>query len=94
MTGVLLAVILTAQMSLKRYVATVYWLAVVLVSVVGTLVSDNLADNLGAPLEVSTVFFAVLLAVVFTAWYASEEPCRSTPSTPVDVRRSTGWRSW
>lgn len=47
LTGVLLAVALTVQMSLRRYVAGVYWLTVVFVSVFGTLVTDNLTDSSG-----------------------------------------------
>lgn len=71
-TGIVLAVVLTVQVSLRRYVAGVYWLTVVLVSVFGTLVTDNMTDNLGVPLEASTVVFSVLLGLVFLAWYAVE----------------------
>jgi uncharacterized membrane-anchored protein len=59
-------------MSLTRYVAGVYWLTVVFVSVLGTLVTDNMTDHLGVPLEVSTIVFSVILAGVFLAWYLSE----------------------
>jgi len=72
-TGVLFLIVLAVQMSLKRYVAGIYWLTVVLVSVFGTLVTDNMTDNLGIPLETSTIFFSVLLGVVFLAWYLSEK---------------------
>ncbi len=72
-TGVVLVVVLTIQMSLRRYVAAVYWLTVALVSVFGTLVTDNLTDNLGVPLETSTIVFSVLLGLVFLAWFASEK---------------------
>jgi uncharacterized membrane-anchored protein len=68
----LLVMSLVLQFSRDRYVPWVYWLAVALISVVGTLVTDNLSDNLGVPLEVSTVVFSVLLAGVFTWWYRSE----------------------
>lgn len=71
-TGLLLAVVLTVQMSLRRYVAGVYWLTVMLVSVFGTLITDNLTDNLGVPLATSTIVFSVLLALVFLGWSASE----------------------
>lgn len=71
-TGIVLAVVLTVQVSLRRYVAGVYWLTVVLVSVFGTLVTDNMTDNLGVPLEASTIVFSVLLGLVFLAWYAVE----------------------
>ena len=51
----------------------IYWLAVVLISVVGTLITDNLTDNFGVALETTTIVFAVALAVTFAAWYASEK---------------------
>lgn len=68
----LLLVALAVQFTMRRYVPAVYWLVVVLISVVGTLITDNLVDNLGVPLEVTTVIFAVVLAAVFTLWYRSE----------------------
>src|SRR6476469_9659511 len=67
-----LAVTLVFQFRARRYVPGVYWLAVVLISVVGTLLSDKLVDDLGVPLQTSTIAFAILLAVTFAAWYASE----------------------
>jgi uncharacterized membrane-anchored protein len=67
-----LVVVLVVQFRLDRYVPGVYWMAVVLISVVGTLVTDNLTDGHGVPLWLSTTFFAVLLAVVFAVWYARE----------------------
>ncbi|MEW2257586.1 hypothetical protein [Streptomyces sp. NPDC047869] len=68
----LLAVVLVAQLRTAAYRAGVYWLAVALISVVGTLISDNLTDNMGVPLETSTAVFAVVLAVVFVVWYRRE----------------------
>ncbi len=68
----LLVLVLWWQFRMRRYVPAVYWLAVVLISVVGTLVSDNLVDNLGVALITSTVLFASALAVVFVAWFAVE----------------------
>jgi uncharacterized membrane-anchored protein len=67
-----LAIALVAQFRLRRYVPGVYWLAVVLISVVGTLLTDNLTDGRGVPLWISTTVFAVLLAVVFSVWYLRE----------------------
>ncbi|MGA9345228.1 MAG: hypothetical protein WBV37_09040 [Nocardioidaceae bacterium] len=63
---------LVVQFRLRRYVPSVYWLAVVLISVVGTLLTDNLTDGQGVPLWISTTVFAVLLAVVFAIWYVRE----------------------
>jgi uncharacterized membrane-anchored protein len=68
----LLAVALVLQFRARRYVPGIYWLAVVLISVVGTLVSDNLVDNLGVPLWVTTIAFSILLAATFAFWYRSE----------------------
>ena len=70
--AVFLAFALAAQLRLRRYVPTVYWIAVVLISVVGTLISDNLVDNLGVSLTTSSIGFAIILAIVFAAWYRSE----------------------
>jgi uncharacterized membrane-anchored protein len=71
MTG-LLIVALALQFTQKRYVPWAYWLAVVLISIVGTLVTDNLVDNFGVRLETTTIIFSVALALTFIAWYASE----------------------
>lgn len=70
--SVLLVVALVAQFRARRYVPGIYWLAVVLISVVGTLITDNLTDNLGVALITTTIVFALALAVTFTVWYASE----------------------
>jgi uncharacterized membrane-anchored protein len=67
-----LVVVLAVQLRLTRYVAAVYWLAVVVLSVTGTLYTDILTDDLGVPLALSTSVFAVALAVVFGVWYARE----------------------
>ncbi|MDQ1551497.1 MAG: hypothetical protein QOD50_919 [Actinomycetota bacterium] len=71
MSGVL-AVVLVVQFRLRRYVPGVYWLAIVLISIVGTLVSDLLVDNLGVPLWATTVVFAVALAITFLVWFRVE----------------------
>jgi uncharacterized membrane-anchored protein len=60
------------QFRTRQYVPGVYWLTVVLVSVVGTLITDNLTDALGVPLELSTAVFTLALAATFAAWYRSE----------------------
>ena len=71
--GGLFVIALLVQLSLKRYVAPIYWIVVVLVSVVGTLVSDNLVDNLGISLQTTSIIFAAALAAVFTWWWISEK---------------------
>ena len=71
--GVLLAIALLFQFRLRRYVPGVYWLAVVLISVFGTLITDNLTDNLNVPLRTTTIIFGIALAIVFAIWYAVEK---------------------
>ena len=70
--GALLCATLVLQFRASRYVAPVYWLAVVLISVVGTLITDNLVDVVGIPLWVTTVVFAIALGVTFAVWYRVE----------------------
>jgi uncharacterized membrane-anchored protein len=71
MTAVLI-VALVFQFASRRYKPGIYWLAVVLISVVGTLVSDNLVDGYGVPLQTTTIAFGIALAITFAVWYASE----------------------
>lgn len=68
----LLIVALLLQLRSRRYVPWNYWLTVVLVSVVGTQITDALTDGLNVSLYVSTAVFAVMLAVTFAVWYWSE----------------------
>ena len=71
MAGVLVAA-LVIQFRQQRYVAWSYWLAVVLISVVGTLVTDNLVDNFGISLVTTTAVFTVALGITFAVWYMVE----------------------
>ena len=71
--GAALIIGLVFQFRLRKYLPGVYWLAVVLISVVGTLITDNMVENWGISLPTSTAIFAVALACAFGAWYASEK---------------------
>ncbi len=71
--SVLLIGVLVFQFRLRKYVPGVYWLAVVLLSVVGTLITDNLVDNYGVALQTTSVAFAIALALTFAIWYAKEK---------------------
>ncbi len=71
--GTLLIVVLFFQFRAKKYVPSVYWLAVVLISVVGTLITDNLTDNFGISLVTTTIIFAIALAITFMVWYVKEK---------------------
>lgn len=70
--GALLAVLLLAQFRARRYVPALYWSVVVVISVFGTLITDNMTDRYGVALTTSTPIFAALLAVVFATWFAVE----------------------
>ena len=69
----LLNIALVFQFRVRRYVPGIYWLAVVLISVVGTLITDNLVDNLGVSLRVCTAVFGAAMFATFGIWYASEK---------------------
>lgn len=69
----LLIVSLAAQFAVGRYIPALYWWLVVLISVTGTLITDNLTDNFGVPLAVTTTIFSIALIVVFSAWFAVEK---------------------
>ena len=88
--SVALVLVLVGQFRLRQYVPGVYWLAVVLISVVGTLLTDNLTDGHGVPLWISTAVFAVLLAAVFGVWYARERTL-SIHSIVTPPRESFYW---
>ena len=75
-TSMIMTVILLGTLALQfatdRYVPWAYWLNVVLISVVGTLLTDNLVDNLGVSLVTCTAGFSLLLGLTFLVWYRSE----------------------
>jgi uncharacterized membrane-anchored protein len=71
--GVGLGAALALQFLVRRYVAWIYWLAVVMVSVFGTMAADVLHVGMGIPYQVSTTFFTLVLIVIFAAWYAMEK---------------------
>jgi uncharacterized membrane-anchored protein len=70
--GAAFLVLLALQFRARRYVPWIYWSTVVLISVFGTLITDNLTDGHGVATTTTTPIFAVLLAVTFAAWYAVE----------------------
>ena len=88
--GALLLAALVGQFRKDRYVPWIYWVSVVLISVVGTLITDNLTDNFGVPLKVTAGVFAAALALTFGVWYASEKTL--SIHTIVTTRRE--WFYW
>ncbi|MGV8933262.1 MAG: hypothetical protein ACOH1I_01470 [Gallionellaceae bacterium] len=70
--GMLLLVALFFQFKTKKYMPAIYWLTVVLISIFGTLATDNLTDSLGVPLQLTTAVFSIALMLTFIFWYAKE----------------------
>jgi uncharacterized membrane-anchored protein len=68
-----LSVALFLQFSAKRYIAWIYWLAVVMVAIFGTMAADVLHVGFGIPYLVSTIFFFVTLIIIFALWYKTEK---------------------
>jgi uncharacterized membrane-anchored protein len=85
---VALLVALIFQFRAQRYIPGLYWLVVALISIVGTLLTDNILDNIGVPLEATAVAFAVALAVTFVVWYRAE---RSLSVHTIDTNRREGF---
>ena len=71
--GAMLLIALFVQFRSRKYLPSFYWMAVVLISVAGTLITDSLVDKLGVPLWVTTGVFTVALCLNFVAWYAVEK---------------------
>lgn len=72
-TGIALAISLALQFRARRYVAWTYWLALVMVSIFGTMAADGVHVVIGIPYLVSSMFFAVVLTAIFVTWYSSEK---------------------
>jgi len=70
--GIGLVVALLLQFSTRRYTPWIYWLAVVMVSVFGTMAADVLHVGFGIPYIVSTIFFILALAAIFYVWHKNE----------------------
>src|SRR6202140_5388045 len=73
------AVALALQFAAPRYRPWIYWLAVVMVAVFGTMAADVVHIEFGVPYVVSTIFFAVVLAAVFAVWYSNEHTLSIPP---------------
>ena len=82
--GIGFAAALGLQFVVRRYVPWIYWLAVLMVAVFGTMAADVVHIELGIPYLVSTACFAVALAVIFAVWYGSE---KTLSIHTIDTRR-------
>lgn len=69
---VIFAGALAVQFRVRRYIPWVYWLAVAMVAVFGTMAADVLHKQFGVPYAASTTFFAVCLGLIFIVWHKIE----------------------
>ena len=91
--GAALVLVLVVQFTSRQYRPAIYWLAVVLLSIVGTLITDNLTDNFGVALTTTTIIFGIIIALVFTAWYARERTLSIHAIYTTQARRLLlGWQ--
>lgn len=65
--------VMALQFKARRYIACIYWLAVVAVAIFGTMAADVTHVALGVPYIVSTIVFAIVLAIIFVAWQKCEK---------------------
>ncbi len=89
-TVIALVIVLFFQFRAKTYTPVLYWLVVVLISIAGTLFTDNLTDNLNVSLLTSTIVFSICLAAVFAIWYKSEKTL-AIHSIYTDKREAYYW---
>jgi uncharacterized membrane-anchored protein len=89
-TALIFVAALIMQFRSKAYVAWIYWFAVIMVSVFGTMVADIIHVLLGVPYEVSTSVFVIILAAIFIAWYATQK----TLSIHTINTRAREWYYW
>jgi uncharacterized membrane-anchored protein len=68
-----LVVALVLQFSVPKYIPWIYWLTVAMVAIFGTMAADVLHIQLGIPYILTTIFFAIILAIVFIVWQKSEK---------------------
>lgn len=93
-TSLIMSAILVAalvwQFIQKRYVPAPYWASVVLISIVGTLITDNMVDNFHVPLLVTTIVFTIALSATFILWFQREKTL-SIHSVFTDRREAFYW---
>jgi uncharacterized membrane-anchored protein len=71
-TGLVFLFVIWRQLRAPRFFITTYWAAVIMVSVFGTMCADVLHVKFGVPYVASATLFAVLLVLIFSAWWRTE----------------------
>lgn len=60
------------QLRQREYRAPIYWFAVMMVAIFGTMAADGIHDGASIPYSVTTPLFAVVVAAIFYFWNRSE----------------------
>ncbi|HEY9286541.1 MAG TPA: hypothetical protein VIT43_00805 [Candidatus Dormibacteraeota bacterium] len=71
--AVVLGISVLIQLAVRRYVAWIYWLAVSLVAVFGTMAAGIVHVYLGIPYIYSASLYALSVVVIFGLWWLSEK---------------------
>jgi uncharacterized membrane-anchored protein len=67
-----LAFAIWLQMRQREYRAPIYWFAVMMVAIFGTMAADGIHDGASIPYSVTTPMFGLIMAAIFFFWYRSE----------------------
>jgi uncharacterized membrane-anchored protein len=60
------------QLRQREYRAPIYWFAVMMVAVFGTMAADGIHDGASIPYSVTTPLFAIAVGAIFFLWYRGE----------------------
>lgn len=83
-----LVAVLALQIYVRSYYHGLYWAAVVLVSIVGTLITDLLTDYAHVPLPISSIFFSIVLVSILALWFKQE---RTLSIQTINTKRREGF---
>jgi uncharacterized membrane-anchored protein len=71
--GVGLCIALVLQFGVHKYITWIYWFAVLMVAVFGTMAADVVHIEFGVPYVISSGCFFIILLAVFFIWYRVEK---------------------
>ena len=71
--GIVFTITILIQLLTKKYKTWIYWFAIVMVAIFGTMAADVVHIVLGVPYLISTIFFASALVIIFILWYKVEK---------------------
>jgi len=72
LAAAVLGLVVLIQLAMHRYNAWIYWLAVSMVAVFGTMAAGIVHVYMGVPYQYSATFYAASTVVIFALWFWSE----------------------